>query len=353
MCKTLRQKLTLAAVRRDFFIHRLHLKKIAQKTITVINLKECTQTLLPKGESLQKAEKLEGGFSNDLWRVHTENRSYILRTQKEKNDPTHFQQMLAISKRAWVIGIGPRVVSENLPKQQMLLENIPHEPWPSPTTNIEPYIETMQALHCFHKELRADCIHKKEMSFTPFNLISKLTEKLKDNPRMPEHFEVALKKTHLILAALKPWLKAHATICHGDFHKGNVLLSRIRHNIRPVLIDFDSFSIGHPLFDVVKFSIALPPKIRHELFCAYLGASNPNPEEQAHFDLIDLALLMVITTVRFNSAQNIQAAPQECLSKIEMEEMLNSPKPLPSFLSMSFADTSPKAERQHRDLCPQ
>lgn len=82
------------------------------------------------------------------------------------------------------------------------------------------------------------------------------------------------------------------------------------------------------------------------MFNEYLGGRLPTPQEQAHFELMDLALLMVIASVRFKSAQNVQGNSQERLSKAEIEEMLNSEEPLPSFLKMPFGDTSPKARQK-------
>src|SRR5207253_2945540 len=50
------------------------------------------------------------------------------------------------------------------------------------------------------------------------------------------------------------------TICHGDFHPGNILLSRNG----PVVIDWTSGTRGHPLGDVAQtsllFDIASLPK---------------------------------------------------------------------------------------------
>ncbi|WP_068467553.1 hypothetical protein [Candidatus Protochlamydia phocaeensis] len=97
---------------------------------------------------------------------------------------------------------------------------------------------------------------------------------------------------------------------------------------------------------MVKFSVVLSQEYRQELFHAYLGDRLPTAQEKAHFELMALALLMVITTVRFKSAQNAQGSSQERLSKEELEDMLNSQEPLPSFLKMPFGDNSAKARQK-------
>lgn len=312
---------------------------------SIISTEEHIKSILPKGESPLKIEKVEGGFSNNLWRVDTETRVYIFRSPKMRDDPSRFMQLLQVSKYAFENGISPQIVSENAKEQQMLLEYIDHSPWPSYEENPAPYKATMKVLRCFHEKMQPFAHKVRDIAPAPFAFIFSEGDKLVKTVGMPTHFSIALKKVEQIFDRLKPWLKNHATLLHGDFHKGNVLLSKIK-GLAPMLIDFDSMSTGDPFFDVVKFSIALPQKYRLEMFNEYLGGRLPAPQEQAHFELMDLALLMVIASVRFKSAQNVQGNSQERLSKAEIEEVLNSEEPLPSFLKMPFGDTSSKARQK-------
>jgi thiamine kinase-like enzyme len=202
----------------------------------------------------------------------------------------------------------------------------------------------MKALRYFHEKMQPYAHQVKDTTYAPFALIFDEGQRLEKAAGMPSHFTVALKKIEQIFNRLKPWLENHLTLCHGDFHKGNVLLSKTK-ALAPMLIDFDSMSAGHPLFDVVKFSISLPLRYRMEMFSEYLGHL-PTPQEQSHFELMDLALLMVIATVRFKSAQNAQNDSQDRLTQTEIEAMLNSEESLPSFLKMPFGDTSVKARQK-------
>lgn len=320
-----------------------HFARRKKYAISIVDVDECIKQMLPQGESIQKMEKVEGGFSNNLWRIDTETRSYMLRSPKKKNQPSDFMQILEISKQAFTCGISPEIFGEDRNNQHMLLEYIEHEPWPAYEENPEPYKATMKALKCFHENMQSRLSKNKKNSYSPFTLIFNESEDLEKSSDMPMHFSRALKKVKIIYKRLKPWLKNHATLCHGDFHKGNVLLSKERW-LTPFLIDFDSMSIGDPLFDVVKFSVALPQKCREEMLSEYIGDGLPTKQEQAHFELMDLALLMVIVIVRFKSAQNAQG--QERLTKEEMEKMLDAKESLPSFLTMPFGDTSPKARQK-------
>ncbi len=322
--------------------HFVRRKKYAT---SIVNVDECIKQMLPRGESIQKIEKVEGGFSNNLWRVDTETRSYILRSPKQKNKPSDFIQILETSKQAFTCGISPQILGEDRNNQHMLLEYIEHVPWPAYEENFQPYKATMKALKCFHENMQPHLSTDKKIPYAPFTLIFNESKDLEKSADMPMHFSIALKKVEIIYERLKPWLKNHATLCHGDFHKGNVLLCKER-RLTPFLIDFDSMSIGDPLFDVVKFSVALPQKCRMKMLSEYVGERLPTRQEQAHFELMDLVNLMVIVIVRFKSAQYTQGLSQERLTKEEMEKMLDSKEALPSFLIMPFDDTSPKARQK-------
>jgi thiamine kinase-like enzyme len=322
-----------------------HFAREKKYATSIISLDECIKRMLPSGEEIQKMEKVEGGFSNNLWRVDTKTKSYILRSPKKKYRPSDFIQILEVSKHAFKHGISPEVFGEDRDNQHMLLEYIENVPWPSYEENFEPYKATMKVLKCFHENMQSHLLKEKEIFYAPFTLVFNEIKGFEKSPIMPIHFSRALKKVEIIQEQLKPWLKNHATLCHGDFHKGNVLLSKKR-KLMPLLIDFDSTPMGDPIFDVVKFSVALPHKYRIEMFSEYLGGRFPTKKEHAHFELMDLALLMVIVIVRFKSAQSAQGPFQEYLTKEEMEEMLDSKEPLPSFLTMSFGDTSPKARQK-------
>jgi len=222
----------------------------------------------------------------------------------------------------------------------MLIEYIESVPWPSYEENPIPYKKTMEILKVFHKKMPCETLLLQPSVYAPFEHILHLGGKLEKQGLVPTQFSLALKKTKKIFEELKPWLKNNATLCHGDFCKQNVLLSQ---DLDPILIDFDSASIGDPLFDVVKFSLSLLPEQRLELFETYLGNRPPSIEELRHFELIDLTLLMLIATIRFNFAQN--QSLEGTLSQTEMDLILTSNKVLPSFLEISFEDASAKARQ--------
>ena len=301
-------------------------------------IESCIQKMLPKEESLIYVKRMQGGFVNTIWQVYTSKGHYILREKASKVTASAFLKDIEMAKRASEYGIGPEVIGINVRRQQILLQYIEHVNWPKFEENAEPYKKAMLALKIFHEKMPSSRRFDKSTTYAPFSYIFYKGNQIQD--QLPEEFSLALQKLESILDELTPWLKDHAVLCHGDFCKANVLLSK---NLTPLLIDFDSASIGDPLLDVAKFSLFLPKEKRLELFQTYLGTSSLSQEELKHFELMDLSLLMLVSTCRFDSARN--SPLEEKLSKTEMEEILHSKAPLPSFLKVSFKDTSPKAKQ--------
>jgi fructosamine-3-kinase len=303
-----------------------------------MTIEDSISKIIPRDESVQTIDPLEGGFSNDIWRITTNGRCYIFRAPKKKGVPSHFEKVLEIYKKASEQGLGPKVIGDNLSEQQMLLEYIEHIPWPSYQVDATPYEETMRVLRCFHQIMRPERVTAPDRIYAPFDSIFG-SKSLLETSDLPTQFAEALSKTEQIYKILEPWLKANATLSHGDFGKHNVLLSKTK---GPLLIDFDSSSIGDPFFDVAKFSVSLPKKDRLELLSSYLG-QQPTPEETTHLELMEMALLMVVVIVRFKRAQK---STGDRLSKNEMEQLLHSDTPLPSFLEIPFGDSSPQARQK-------
>ena len=319
------------------FLFILYEKKDTHSHKTIIT---CVQEMLPNEEFVIHIEKMKGGFANNIWEVQTKNERYILREKTRKVKASAFIKDLEMAKKAFIYELGPEVIGVNIPRQQMLLKLIESIPWPSYEDNAEPYKQAMKALKSFHKTMPSSIPIDKQSTYAPFDFIFYTGKILEQQKNMPSHFSVALKKIELIFKYLEPWLKDNAKLCHGDFCKQNVLLSK---NAPPTLIDFDSASIGDPLFDIVKFSLALSPSQRLELFKTYLGKETPSLEELNHFEAIDQSLLMLIATLRFQTAQNNHS--KDMLSKSEMETILNSTEDLPSFLDVSFEDSSAKTRQ--------
>jgi hypothetical protein len=285
-------------------------------------------------ESVQKPQ--QEGFGNALWIVTTNMHRYVFRDPLKKIDAAQFDRIIEISKIAVQVGIGANLVGANTIAQQTLIEYVEPQSWPSYEDNPRPYHETMKPL----------CSQFKKREY-PFNFIFQNGERLEKLPQIPSQLSLGLEKCRLIFSRIQPLIASQETVCHGDFHMGNVLL--LKKDLKPILIDFDTVCAGESLFDVVKFSIKFSikfsPQVREDLYREYLGNRPPSSVEKAHFDLMDLALLMVVAVNRLCLAQNCEGNGLSRLSKQEMEEMLRSASPLPSFLKLPFGDASLRARQ--------
>lgn len=245
-----------------------------------------------------------------------------------------------------VPNVCPHIYNANDEHQQMLMSYIPNVVWPSYEENEQPYVATMHRLKLFHNGMRSAALKNNPTMFQPFAAILDREKYFIDNPEMPHQLKVAFDRIKISYQRMVSWLKKHATIYHGDLKKKNVLIEQKEDQLHPWLIDFEYAAVGHPYFDVVKFSQKLPAQQRVALFQAYVGHV-PTAQETMHFTILDNALRMLIALIRFDLALKVQASAENpaLLSKKEMEDLLNSPEALPSQATILLSDPDPKRQQ--------
>jgi thiamine kinase-like enzyme len=249
-----------------------------------------------------------------------------------------------VTQIAAKLKIGPQLIASDREQQKMVLEYIDCKPWPAFEENSAPYHEAMRLLRKFHNK-SPKSIERKDQEFapfsiSPFSIIDRGREMVKEIQALPRHFAQAIEKVASIFHTLSPWLKANATFCHVDFHKKNALFD----GSRVLLIDWETTRWGDPLLDVVKFSLGLDQEVRMQLYATYLGPEHELlPSERAHFQMMDLTLLAVVAVIRMRLAYSAQLpASEEMMSREKMEQLLDHPSNLPSFLSIPDTDRAPK-----------
>lgn len=309
------------------------------------------KALLPDRETpVLDFEPLAGGMSNNIIRFKTPDKTFVFRYPKTKSAPSRFERILAISQKAARLKLSPEVHGVNNEKQHVLMEHIEETSWPLYTENPQPYHSTMNVLRKYHDAMRPEALQSNPQSFAPFAGTLAGTEKLTLNPEMPEQLHRAYDVVRKYHDETKPWLQENATWYHGDFKLGNVLLappSTPCGPLTPWLIDFDSANIGHPYFDVVKFSQKLPEESRLALLQAYLRREATN-EERKHFKITDNARRMVVANIRLQAALDAvrRARPdQKLLSKTEMHQLLESTQALPTQSTYSLDDPNPEHQQ--------
>ncbi len=309
---------------------------------TNTSIESSLEMLLPKDEKLISIQESQGGFSNLIWQVQTGMHRYILRQKNPKTKKASFWKDLIISRNAALYDLAPKLIGFDCKKQQMLLQYVEHVPWPSYEDNQEPYKETIALLKTFHEKIPSPFPAIKHANYFPFKGIISTGRILQKELALPTLFSEAIDHVERIFQELKPWLEKHAVLCHGDFGKQNILLTR---DLHPIFIDFDSASMGDPFLDIAKFTLCLSAEQKEKLLQIYLGRA-PILEETRHFQLIDASLLMLVATTRLHAAKNMEFSSQEKLSLKEMEELVSSKDPHPSFLEVPFEDGSCKAKQK-------
>lgn len=297
-----------------------------------------THKLLPKTEVIISIENLQTGFNNDLWKISTSQNEYILRKPKAAISNDHFQQRLQTYQEAHKEGIGPNVISHSTEDQAILFSYIPKASWPSPAADMKPYCQAMQALKVFHSKMSKGKMHNR---YEPFQTIQNNVEAC-DQRELPEQFHQAMKKLKMLEGMLTPWLQKNACLTHGDFHRDNILISEKN----PLIIDLDNAGLGHPYIDIAQFSVALTDDQIMQLFHAYTDTDDCSAEARQQFAAMQLTFLMVVASNRFKLAHENKYPDEITLSKSDMEEILRSEEPLPSFLSISYADKSAIARQK-------
>jgi thiamine kinase-like enzyme len=309
--------------------------------LTNINtpLQMASQQLLPKEENFDVVE-IPKGFSGKKFSVTTNQNRYCLYIRDEKCDT--FPWELKVSQCAASLQVSPQLISSDMTRKQMMFQYISCKEWPSFEENSKPYFEAMRLLKVFHDKAKKLIQNDKPVTVSPFSyIIERGKTMMKETPSLPKQFSQIVERVQVIFDSSVEVLKNTATFCHGDFHKDNALYD----GKRVFLIDWETTSWGDPIIDVVKFSLRLKAEDRMKLYEEYLGHS-PTPQEKAHFQLIDIAFLAVVVIVRMGLAYSQKVLSSELLSQSEMEQILQSTDKLPSFLAVSFADSSPKSRQK-------
>lgn len=306
------------------------------------------QELLPATDKcIVTSEPLLSGLSNNVIKYTTSlGNSYVFREPKKLGDKDRFNKIFSVAQTAAELLVAPHIYNVNQAHQQMLMRYIPNIAWPSYEENEKAYGAVMLTLKRFHDGMRADVLKNNPTRYQPFSAILDKKEYWVTNSHMPDQLKTAFDRMQKMYGKALPWLKTQATICHGDLKKKNVLLEQQKDQLYAWLIDFDYAGVGHPYFDVVKFSQKLPSHQRVKLFEVYLE-HQPTAEETAQFIIADNALRMLIALIRFDLALKAQetADPSILLSKKEMEDLLNSSEALPSQATILLSDPDPKKQQ--------
>lgn len=293
--------------------------------------------LVPTANPILQLNELQIGTSKSFWKVRAGDESYLLQQFKEPLRAQSFAKLAAAAQLASREILGPRVLAVDPASRTLVLEQIDAVPWPRFELDAIPYLESMRALRAFHQlNLRsAPPFSDAPDQIFPFHFIATKCSELFRARDVPRHFFVALKKIIDLFEQMRPWMETFATVCHGDFHRKNVLLTQEMGVWKATLIGFDFCELGHPYYDIAKFCMGLTKQQRLALFKEYLGEKQPNLQDIVHLEANHLALLMIVATTCLLTV--LRSSPTDGdlpMSFREMEQMLDANDPLPSFIDV-------------------
>ncbi len=296
------------------------------------------QDLCDEPKCIEKVEPLLREATNRVWKITTRNDAFFLKHTPREDPLSAFEATLSFAKAAAQFELGPEVIGWSESQRAILMPFIEAQAPPPYERDPAPYHQAMMKLRKFHQAFE-DRIGPAIASYAdlPWNIISKNHSDYESG--LSEELTDAIGRIETLFRHIAPWIASHATIIHGNFFQENVLYSVQQNKWQIFLIDFDSCSIGHPYFDVAKYTLGFPLEQVHALFSQYLGKKQITREEHLNFQICQAALVLQVALTAFRRAQRGAILSDVCLSVYEMRTILRSGN-CPSFTSISFADDS-------------
>lgn len=280
------------------------------------------------------------GFTNSITLVEERGGKVILRQSDERVPHRHFARIVKWYQKATDAKITPSLLCCDFSHQILKIQYQEHESWPTYVDCPQVYEETMLVLKKWHHLFP---LPRKIRRLQPFTLLEKQYEDLQKIARLPSQLQNIFEELRKIMKKIFEEGKNYAVICHGDFHKGNVLLVREHDTLKPLLIDFDDTGVGHPFYDIAKFTLMLSEEQQMHLLEVYLG-KKPTSLEKAHFEIMNACVLL---SVSFNRLKKAAERPMDDIgySLEEMEDLLAHPQLIPSLDAIPFGDERKKARQ--------
>ncbi len=298
---------------------------------------------------------LNGGWHNSI-RLEMDResgQSYVVRTQKERVDSIKFSRMVEAALIAADSDTGPRVFKVDEESQTLWMDYIPSRSWENDAVSPLACHEALRQLRRFHSYSRDTACHWYTDICIPYTDIFSRAQAMEDRCALPHQFKLAIDRLGSMLMESHEWLEVHSCLCHGDFHRGNALITGSLKSPEVLLIDFDDADWGHPYADVIKFLLPLERSRWPELFASYLGKQSGEPmldEDLEQFHNMYLATLLIVATHRLEYAfERAKDGGEEILGKAEMEGFLDDlmlQEHPPSFLDIPYDDDTPQARQR-------
>ncbi len=277
---------------------------------------ESFKKLLPADDTtITSIEDLCAGVNTDISLCKTSKMHYLLRSPKAKKRSDFFTKMMHVHQVISEQKNSPKVYNYDHDSQQILMEYIENkQPWPRYEESPALYHETVRALRQFHETVSNpncfSCNYPRD--YWPFGWLSK--HPFNQNPqayKIPEQLTQAYARIKVIAGKFAPAPSKRPSVCHGDFHQGNILLESNGNGIRPKIIDFDTIEYGDHFYDLARFTNELHSNQHLALLKTYLGEREPTQDEIEHYSVIYSIHTVVDSTIRLETLNNKQQLPTQ------------------------------------------
>jgi thiamine kinase-like enzyme len=270
-------------------------------------------------------------YENEIYKITANSgKKYIYRKLKDL-DLERFLREVMIGQYAGELGISPKSYGHDPQNFSQLIEYIEAKNWPLYEENGAPYHQAIDRIKRFHETI-SETGENAQKKYIPYSQILEEGSKLlRENQLLPNEFQIGLNRIKIIYEKMLPWLEEYGTICHGDFHRENVLWD----GERTYIIDWEDARWGDPYFDIAKFGLKISKERRIELFKDYLG-HEPIEFELNHIEMIEISMLMLVAINRMQLARTICLnSNQQGMSEEAMKQLLQE-ESLPSYLEIPF-----------------
>ena len=185
-------------------------------------------------------------------------------------------------------GVGPKVCFFDPTERVLILEYLPPDGGEIDEEEMIPKLKRMHQVSFPHTTAPPE----------PFAFIDRLYQNVCEREATPI-FYIVEEAMNVILQIYEVLKWQPAVMCHGDFHKNNVIKSRGE----VYLIDWTTAAPGDRFYDLAKYTLPMIPGNTERLLNIYCGGE-ATFGEKAHFFLTQMTTLMTLVLNRYPCIEN-------------------------------------------------
>lgn len=274
---------------------------------------------------------MTGGMDHVMVHANLDGEECVLRLLKRSRTEEAIIREVEATQLASEWGVGPKLLFFDPVERILILEYLP------PDEEGVDEEKMIQKLRCFQQVSFSHSEAPKE----PFAFIDRLYQRVRERGETPM-FKCIEKAMVIVMQLFEVLKQKPPVVCHGDFHKNNVIMSRGE----TFLIDWTTAALGDRFYDLAKYTLPLTPEHTEHLLDSYCG-NEATLADKAHFFLTQMMTLMTLVLNRYPCIENdtqesLEALDVSCVSLLAMhsdeEKRLGALKALKLFLQRAHSE---------------